>query len=111
VAANRAISLGHETPARRREAILQDLATYWGPAAAQPVDYIEKNWAEENWVTGAFSSYFAPGTWTSVGNAWREPVDQIVWAGTESSPRWAGYYEGAIQAGLDAAATIQRLLS
>jgi monoamine oxidase len=110
VAANRAISLGQDTPARRREAILQDLATYWGPAAAQPVDYIEKNWAEEPWVTGGFSSYFAPGTWTSVGTAWREPVDQIVWAGTESSPRWAGYYEGAIQAGLDAAATIQRLL-
>jgi hypothetical protein len=34
-----------------------------------------------------------------------------VWAGTESSARWAGYYEGAIQAGMDAARTVQRLLT
>jgi monoamine oxidase len=110
VAADRAISLGHDTAAKRRQAILSDLATYWGPRASEPVDYIEKNWGEENWVTGAFSSYMAPGTWTSVGSAWREPVGNVVWAGTESSARWAGYYEGAIQAGMDAARTVQRLL-
>ena len=110
VAADRAISLGRQTPARRRQAILADLVTYWGPRAAEPLDYIEKNWCEEEWVSGAFSSYMAPGTWTSVGHVWREPVGRIVWAGTESSPRWAGYYEGAIQAGLDAAAAVQRLL-
>jgi monoamine oxidase len=111
VAADRAISLGHDTAAKRREAILHDLVTYWGPRAGEPVDYIEKNWGEENWVTGAFSSYMTPGTWTSVGHAWREPVGNVVWAGTESSPRWAGYYEGAIQAGMDAALTVQQLLS
>ena len=51
-----------------------------------------------------------PGTWASVGQVWREPVGNVVWAGTESSPRWAGYYEGAIQAGMDAAQTVQQLL-
>jgi monoamine oxidase len=110
VAADRAISLGHDTAAKRREAILRDLVTYWGPRAGEPVDYIEKNWGEESWVTGAFSSYMTPGTWTSVGPAWREPVGNLVWAGTESSPRWAGYYEGAIQAGMDAAQTVHQLL-
>ena len=110
VSADRAIRLGRDTPGKRRQAILSDLATYWGPRAAEPVDYIEKNWGEENWVTGAFSSYMAPGAWTSVGSAWREPVGNIVWAGTESSARWAGYYEGAIQAGLEAASSVQRLL-
>ena len=110
VAADRAISLGHDTATKRREAILRDLVTYWGPRAGEPVDYIEKNWGEESWVTGAFSSYMTPGTWTSVGPACREPVGNVVWAGTESSPRWAGYYEGAIQAGMDAAQTVQQLL-
>ncbi len=110
VAADRAIELGRATPRQRRQTILADLATLWGPRAAAPVDYIEKNWGEENWVSGAFSSYMAPGTWTSVGSLWREPVGPIVWAGTESSARWAGYYEGAIQAGLDAAQTVQQLL-
>ena len=111
VSADRAISLGHDSAAKRRQAILSDLATYWGPRAAEPVDYIEKNWGEENWVTGAFSSYMTPGTWTSVGRAWREPVGNVVWAGTESSARWAGYYEGAIQAGIDASRTVNRLLT
>lgn len=111
VSADRAISLGYNNAERRRQAILSDLATYWGPRAAEPVDYIEKNWNEENWVTGAFSSYMTPGTWTSVGQAWQEPVGNVVWAGTESSARWAGYYEGAIQAGMDAARKVNDLIT
>jgi monoamine oxidase len=111
VAADRAISLGLEKPQARRQAILADLATFWGPRASEPVDYVEVNWGEESWTTGAFTSYMTPGAWTSFGPAWREPVGRVVWAGTESSPRWAGFYEGAIQAGMDAAQTVQRLLS
>ena len=110
VAADRAIQLGRESPEQRRQAILHDLVSLWGPRAGEPLDYIEKAWAEEGWVSGGFTAFCTPGTWTSLGRAWREPVGTIVWAGTEASPRWAGYYEGAIQAGLDAAQTIQQLL-
>ena len=110
VSADRAINLAKETAAKRKQLILQDLITYWGPQAGDPIEYIEKNWNEESWITGAFSSYLTPGTWTSVGSAWREPVGNLVWAGTESSPRWAGYYEGAIQAGIDAAQVVNKLL-
>ena len=62
-------------------------------------------------VAGAFTTYMTTGAWTSFGPAWREPVGRIVWAGTESSSRWAGFYEGAIQAGLDSATSIASLLS
>jgi len=111
VSADRAVSLGLQNPRARREAILADLVQFWGPQAAEPVDYVEINWAEENWTTGGFTSYLTPGAWTSFGPAWREPVGRVVWAGTESSARWAGYYEGAIQAGMDASKTVQSLLS
>lgn len=111
VAADRAISLGLANPRERREAILADLVRYWGAKAGEPTDYIEVNWSEESWTTGGFTSYLTPGSWTSVGQAWREPVGRIAWAGTESSPRWAGYYEGAIQAGIDAAQILQARLS
>lgn len=110
VAADRAHSLSALPLAERRQRILDDLIQYWGPRAAEPLELIEKDWNTDPWTTGAFSGFLTPGTWTSVGTAWREPVDNIVWAGTESSPRWAGYYEGAIQAGLDAAQTVQRQL-
>lgn len=111
VAADKAVRLGLKTPAARRDAILADLVQFWGPQAGNPSDYVEINWGAESWSTGAFTSLMTPGAWTTFGPAWREPVGRIVWAGTESSPRWAGYYEGAIQAGLDAAKTVQSLLS
>jgi monoamine oxidase len=111
VAGDRAIALSGLPAAERRQRILDDLMQYWGPRAGEPLEFIEKDWNTEPWTTGAFSGYLTPGTWTSVGQSWREPVDKVVWAGTESSPRWAGYYEGAIQAGLDAAQTVEQLLS
>ena len=111
VSADRAVSLGLQNPRARREAILADLVQFWGPQAAAPLDYVEVNWGEESWTTGGFTSYLTTGAWTSFGPAWREPVGRVVWAGTESSARWTGYYEGAIQAGLDASTTVQKLLS
>lgn len=111
VAGDRAVSLALQSPAERRKAILADLVTYWGPQAKEPVDYIEINWGEEAWTRGGFTAYMTPGTWTSFGSAWREPVGRIIWAGTESSPRWAGYYEGAIQSGIDAAKMAHSMLN
>ena len=110
VAADRAVSLAGLPATQRRQLILDDLMQYWGPRAGEPLDYIEKDWNSDNWTSGAFSGFVTPGTWTSVGHAWRQPVGTIVWAGTESSARWAGYYEGAIQAGLDAAQCVQDLM-
>ena len=111
VAADSAVKLSLKNAKDRRELILADLVQFWGPEAGKPVDYIEVNWGEETWTTGAFTSYLTPGTWTTFGQAWQEPVGRVVWAGTESSSRWAGYYEGAIQAGYDAAKTVDSLLS
>ena len=111
IAADKAVQLGLKDPVTRKQLILNDLATIWGPEAAKPVDYFEINWGEESWSTGAFTSFTTPGTWTSFGPAWRNSVGRIVWAGTECSARWAGYYEGAIQAGLDASKTVQSFLS
>jgi monoamine oxidase len=111
VAADRAVSLALKTPRERRQAILADLVQFWGQRAGDPEDYVEINWGEETWTTGGFTSYMTPGAWTSFGPAWREPVGRVVWAGTESSPRWAGFYEGAIQAGLEAAKTVESVLA
>jgi L-amino acid dehydrogenase len=111
VAADKTVKLGLLSAKQRREAILANLVQYWGPEAGTPDDYIEINWADAAWTTEAFTTYMTTGAWTSFGPAWREPVGRIVWAGTESSSRWAGFYEGAIQAGLDSATSIASLLS
>jgi monoamine oxidase len=90
--------------ADRQRAILADLSAYWGEAAGSPVELIVHDWNAETWTGGAFTAYLTPGAWTSVGAALRQPVGPVLWAGTEAAVRWPGYFEGAIQAGQDAAA-------
>jgi monoamine oxidase len=97
-------------PAEREAAILTDLVAYWGAAAGSPAELIVHDWNAEPWTGGAFTSYLVPGAWTSVGAALREPVGRVLWAGTEVAVRWPGYFEGAIQAGHDAAAAALPLL-
>ena len=36
------------------------------------------------------------------GTTWQQPHGRIFWAGTEESTRWPGYFEGAIEAGIQA---------
>jgi monoamine oxidase len=97
-------------PAEREAAILADLIAFWGEAAGSPLELIVHDWNAETWTGGAFTAYLTPGAWTSVGEALRQPVGPVFWAGTEAAVRWPGYFEGAIQAGRDAAAAaLERL--
>jgi monoamine oxidase len=90
--------------AERREAVLAGFERLFGPRAAQPLDYVEQIWAEEEWSGGGPTSNFGPGGWTECGPALREPAGRLHWAGTETATVWSGYMEGALQAGERAAA-------
>jgi monoamine oxidase len=68
------------------------------------------NWNGESWSGGAFTSYLAPGAWTTYGPVWQQAHGRVVWAGTEAGCRWPGYLEGAIEAGLAAADQVRELL-
>jgi monoamine oxidase len=96
--------------AKRRAAVLAGFERLYGPAAAQPLDYVEQVWATEEWSGGGPTSNFGPGGWSECGQALREPVGRIHWAGTETATFWSGYMEGAMQAGERAAAEICRAL-
>jgi monoamine oxidase len=97
-----------EGPGRR--ALLHELATWWGPEAAEPTDLVTHNWNGESWSGGAFTSYMAPGAWTTYGPVWQQAHGRVVWGGTEAAHRWPGYLEGAIEAGLAAADQVRVLL-
>ena len=47
-----------------------------------------------------------PGTLIDFGEALRQPVDRIHWAGTETSTYWNGYMDGAVRSGRRAAAEV-----
>lgn len=110
IAGERAVRWQRLGEAERRQAVLSDLATWWGARAAEPEELVLHNWNGESWSTGAFTSFLTPGTWTTYGETWQQPHGRVVWAGTEASRRWPGYFEGAIDAGLAAAEQVRGLL-
>jgi monoamine oxidase len=112
----RALRLGALDPSQQRKAILSDFQALWGPQASEPVQLIVKPWTGEPWIGGAFTSFPLPGSWTSYGalaagdQGGPGPCDhgRVLWAGTEASPRWPGYCEGALEAAERAARAAQQ---
>ena len=87
------------TTSDRRARVLDDLAAYFGPRARNLIDYIELDWAQEDYSRGCYGAFTTPGTLTRFGPNLRRPVGPIHWAGTETATRWAGYMDGAIESG------------
>lgn len=96
--------------AARRAAVLECLVRYFGPRAASPLEYVERDWTTEEFTRGCYGAHFGPGVWTGFGRALREPVGRIHWAGTECSPVWNGYMEGAVLSGEATAREVVGLL-
>jgi monoamine oxidase len=107
---DRARQYGRMAEGERREAILAGFARLFGPAAARPERFIERSWADEEWTRGCYGSYMPPGGWTQFGQALREPIGPLHWAGAETATVWSGYMDGAVQSGQRAAAAVLRSL-
>jgi monoamine oxidase len=89
-----------ERPAdERRQAVLAELARFFGPEAVHPTEFVEKNWNEDPWSGGCYAGVMGPGVMTNFGPALRQPCGRIHWAGTETAIDWTGYIDGAIESG------------
>ena len=97
---------GRRSADERRTEVLACLVRYFGEWAGQPLEYVEQSWAEEEYTRGCYAGYMPPGVWTAYGEALREPVGRIHWAGTETATEWNGYMDGALQSGERAAAEV-----
>lgn len=98
------------TPEERRAAVVDCFVRYFGPRAAEPLEYVERDWMAEEFSRGCYGAHFAPGVWTSYGVALRAPIGRLHWAGAECSPVWNGYMEGAVRSGEATAAEVLALL-
>jgi monoamine oxidase len=96
---------------QRRAEVIRCLTAAFGPQAQSPLEYVEKNWTEERYSLGCYTGTLGPGALTQFGPTLREPVERIFFAGTESSPIWAGYIEGALRSGARAAAEVRAYFS
>jgi monoamine oxidase len=91
---------------QRRDLVAECFGRLFGPEAAQPIGYVDRAWGADEWARGCYGGFFAPGAWTDYGQALREPIGPIHWAGAETAVVWNGYMDGAVGSGQEAAAAV-----
>ncbi|GIU96142.1 MAG: putative putrescine oxidase [Gaiellaceae bacterium] len=90
-------------PSARRAAILEGLAAFVGPEALRASDYIEVDWAAQEWTRGAYAATFGIGGLTRFGPYLREPVGPIHWACADIAGVGHMHMEGGVRSGEAAA--------
>jgi monoamine oxidase len=103
ITGNQARKWGRVDMDARKRVVLKQFARYFGEQALKPIDYIDQDWSAEEYSAGCYAGYFPPNALTEFGELLRKPEGLIHWAGTETSPTWNGYMEGAVRSGKRAA--------
>ncbi|MGW4286953.1 flavin monoamine oxidase family protein [Streptomyces sp. NPDC004673] len=85
--------------ATRRATVLSALAAHFGEPARHPLSFHEKSWHQDEFVGGGYMAWPRPGSPADMRRAGAAPVGRVHWAGTETSPEYAGYFEGAVRSG------------
>lgn len=90
-------------PDERVPAAIDQLGRLFGPAAADPVAYYERDWSADPYtceVEHRHGEVLAFGHPAFADSLWD---GRLVWAGTETAPAGGGHMEGAVAAGHRAA--------
>ncbi|RYM33591.1 flavin monoamine oxidase family protein [Brumimicrobium glaciale] len=95
---------------KRTQKAIECLVIYFGQKAADYLEYVEKNWCDDEYTRGCYGGHFTPGVWTGYGKHLRKPIQHIHWAGAETATVWNGYMEGAVRSGERAAAEVVEIL-
>jgi monoamine oxidase len=96
--------------AGRRAAFLERLVEAYGPEAAEPVSFVERDWPPDDWGGGGYWNVLVDAAQPDAVAVLRAGAPGITFASTELAPSFPGYIEGAITAGLAAAERVQALL-
>ena len=88
---------------QRRAQALASFAAFVGEPARAPGEYLERNWAKDEWSRGCPVAHLGPGALTRHGPWLRRAVGRVHFAGSETSDYWIGYMDGAVRAGQRAA--------
>ncbi|OGT41392.1 MAG: hypothetical protein A3F13_05295 [Gammaproteobacteria bacterium RIFCSPHIGHO2_12_FULL_40_19] len=101
------LSLEEKSPAARRDAVLKDIVTTFGPRAANPTQFFVQDWNADPFTAGAATFFTPPYVLaTPYGRALRPPIGRIYWAGTETATKWMGFMDGAVRSGETAAQAV-----
>jgi monoamine oxidase len=94
----------------RRQLVLERLVEAYGPEAASPISFLEREWRQDPWGAGGYCNEIvdtrqAPPQVDAIGLL-RAGLPSVSFASTELSDAFPGYIEGALRAGRAAAETI-----
>ena len=78
-------------------------AKAFGEEALHPIAYHDRDWGKADRWTLSCVSPMPPGFATRYGEALHPPVGRLIWSGTETADIWAGYMDGAVRSGRQAA--------
>ena len=95
---------------RRKAAILDSLAAYYGDQARRPTVYFESDWVSEEWTGGAYAASFDLGGLTRYGATLRTPVGPIRFASSDLAAEGYQHVDGAIRIGHEVAAELAESL-
>ena len=106
LAGENAESAGRLAPEERRRLVLTGYERFFGPAALEAVDYVERDWSAEEFTRGAYCATFDVGGLARFGPDLRRPIGPIHWACTDISGFGNMHMEGAARSGRAAAEAI-----
>jgi monoamine oxidase len=86
-----------------QRALAELYAQALGREALSPVSYHDHDWSRADPWTITCVSAIPPGFWSTHGEALHPPCGNLIWSGTETADIWAGYMDGAVRSGHQAA--------
>jgi len=90
--------------ARQAQRTLAEIyARALGDEALKPQSYHDHDWGRDDPWSLTCVSAIPPGFWTRHGEALRPACGRLIWSGTETADIWAGYIDGAVRSGRQAA--------
>ena len=106
VVGNAAVHWSSRDPEARKRDVLASMKLWFGPEAAEPTEYHEFDWSQQEWTGGCPIANLAPGAMSLLGPSLAQPHGRVHWAGSELSPEWVSYMEGGLASGEIVAAEI-----
>ena len=93
-------------PESRMHAVFDQLGRLFGPEAADPLRYVERDWSDDPYTNDEVVWLDDPLPYGQPALAQPQFDGRLVWAGTETADVGAGHMEGAVRSGRRAAAQI-----
>lgn len=100
--------LSQRSKAERYQAVTAHIAELFTPVVQvpEPVAITEYEWAKDQWAQGCPCPATPPRIMSEFGHVLRTKHQNVHFVGTETSLRWKGYMEGAIDSGERGAAEL-----